>query len=317
MLLYPGPQLVRCEGVARPHPRVSGSMACWFRTWNTYEIHANCLSVVLPVLWVRPCTCRSKDCCVVDHVPGPYLEPSHITAYLNIIHLMHLNVGLPNPLENSWELWSLRKKVLSAAWVHLRNRSSLSSQLSCCTSGTSCAWTTAGTAHSGVYVWLPSSPSWGSLRCFFVPRQPQTLPYHSNTSRLTLINTCCSSLCCIPRQTSLASAPAALRCQSPPSPSLCCAPFKLCKPCRTACLRGLQSSTSPLFAYFTRPGTCLDLTDFVKLWQVTLSKAGIPPQDYSGHFFRRGGCSLAFQLGMPPLLLKLHGDWLLSIKFLS
>ena len=40
-----------------------------------------------------------------------------------------------------------------------------------------------------------------------------------------------------------------------------------------------------------------------------LRSAGFNPKDYSGHSFRRGGCSHAFQLGVPAACIKLRGDW--------
>ena len=41
----------------------------------------------------------------------------------------------------------------------------------------------------------------------------------------------------------------------------------------------------------------------------SLQKAGFDPAAYSGHSFRRGGCSFAFQIGISPTLIKLRGDW--------
>ena len=39
------------------------------------------------------------------------------------------------------------------------------------------------------------------------------------------------------------------------------------------------------------------------------AKAGFPPSEYSGHSFRRGGCTTAFQIVFPAPVFKLRGDW--------
>ena len=41
----------------------------------------------------------------------------------------------------------------------------------------------------------------------------------------------------------------------------------------------------------------------------TLKLAGINPQNYSGHSFRRGGATFAMRSGVPFPLIKCQGDW--------
>ena len=53
----------------------------------------------------------------------------------------------------------------------------------------------------------------------------------------------------------------------------------------------------------------LTYSSFTKCLKATLQAAGYPPSNYSGHSFRRGGCSFAFKLGIPAALIKLRGDW--------
>ena len=49
---------------------------------------------------------------------------------------------------------------------------------------------------------------------------------------------------------------------------------------------------------------------FVSYLRVFLQNAGYDPTQYSGHSFRRGGCTFASQCGVPAHLLKIHGDWI-------
>ncbi len=66
----------------------------------------------------------------------------------------------------------------------------------------------------------------------------------------------------------------------------------------------------PLFS-FVNKGILQFLThnEFVKMLQSQLALCGYNVKMYSGHSFRRGGCSHAFNIGLSPLLIKLRGDW--------
>ena len=55
--------------------------------------------------------------------------------------------------------------------------------------------------------------------------------------------------------------------------------------------------------------TLLTHSSFVIYLRLFLSQIGADPSQYSGHSFRRGGCSYAWAAGVPPELLKIHGDW--------
>jgi hypothetical protein len=48
---------------------------------------------------------------------------------------------------------------------------------------------------------------------------------------------------------------------------------------------------------------------FVKLLRALLAKCNIDPTKYSGHSFRRGACTMAFEAGVSPELIRSHGDW--------
>ena len=40
-----------------------------------------------------------------------------------------------------------------------------------------------------------------------------------------------------------------------------------------------------------------------------LNQCGLAGMDFGSHSFRRGGASLAFQVGIPVELIKILGDW--------
>lgn len=68
---------------------------------------------------------------------------------------------------------------------------------------------------------------------------------------------------------------------------------------------------APAFAYRTASGTLDTITysQFTRQLLSLLKALGVDADKYGGHSFRRGGCTWAFRAGVPPELLKLHGDW--------
>ena len=50
-------------------------------------------------------------------------------------------------------------------------------------------------------------------------------------------------------------------------------------------------------------------TKFAVKLRTTLQNAGISPDNFSGHSFRRGGATLAMRSGVPLPLIKCQGDW--------
>ena len=71
------------------------------------------------------------------------------------------------------------------------------------------------------------------------------------------------------------------------------------------------NGTSPLFCFIKPNGVLSHLThtSFVQLLKKILTQAGYDAALYSGHSFRRGGCTFSFKLGVSPTLIKLRGDW--------
>ena len=67
----------------------------------------------------------------------------------------------------------------------------------------------------------------------------------------------------------------------------------------------------PAFAIPTRDGGVAFLTHrlFVETLRSCLRKIGVNPSEFSGHSFRRDGATFAHRMGVPPLIIKLMGDW--------
>ena len=71
-------------------------------------------------------------------------------------------------------------------------------------------------------------------------------------------------------------------------------------------------ASSPAFVYRDSKGVVCWLTKsiFIKTFRDLAARAGdSDPAAYSGHSFRRGGASWAFQAGLPGELIQVMGDW--------
>ena len=98
-------------------------------------------------------------------------------------------------------------------------------------------------------------------------------------------------------------------------------PFVACKNVELCPLQALKNlfivcsknTNDPLFSY--RRGTEISWwthQSFVKKLRLLLAKTGLDENLYSGHSFRRGGATLAFQRGLSITHVKQRGDWLSS-----
>ena len=233
------------------------------------------------------------------------IKPSSIPGYLSVVRLLHLDAGLPNPLEN-WQLTQLRKGIarclgrpplqklpitpqilqelyslldlshsldlafwsacLVAFYAFLRKSSLLPKDLQ--EPGDKCLLVKdvcLGQQHDLMYITL---------------RYSKTIQFNQRVVRIPLAAQPGSRLCPVTAISAL------LHMTEAPS-------------------------EKPLFSYFhgTRNLIPLTHTTFVSLLKAKLSMLGYNPKSYSGHSFRRGGCSFAFSLGIPPLVIKLLGDW--------
>jgi integrase len=76
---------------------------------------------------------------------------------------------------------------------------------------------------------------------------------------------------------------------------------------RLMALRGRVNGDSPLFT--TRVGVPLTKRSFDQYFRTLLRDTGIDDSALSPHSLRRGGATFALQCGVPPVCIKLQGDW--------
>ena len=64
---------------------------------------------------------RETICCYIAFLARS-LSPCSIGSYLNIVRVLHLDAGLPNPLQNDWEIQMIKRGVARLKGVPIRQK---------------------------------------------------------------------------------------------------------------------------------------------------------------------------------------------------
>ena len=232
------------------------------------------------------------------------LNPNSIPGYLNIIRIMHVSAGFPNPLQNNWEVNMVKKGVSRKLGRPPRQKLPITvhillgilKNLDLSSNFDLAFWCACLICFYGLFrknTLLPSCAS-DKSSAFLI---------RGDVSKLTL-----SSFHILVRQTKTIQF--GQRVLS--IPFVACVDARLCPV--SALIRHLAGSPLardfPLFSYKIGDRIlCLSHTVFVKRLKVILGTLGFPASEYSGHSFRRGGCTFCFRAGLSLTEIKLRGDW--------
>ena len=239
------------------------------------------------------------------------LTPASIPGYLNIVKLMHLERGLPDPLD-SWELQTVKKgikctlgrpprqklpltpELLHRIHHHLNHQDSQDKAF-----GAACL--IAFFAFLRKSTLLPKSVSQKDISKALCVKDLQILP---SDSMLTLHIRHTKTIQFGQRNLEIPIA-------AIPNSVLC--PVTAVTTMLSDITPGSISGDHPLFSFKSSNGdnpiSCLTYSSFIRKLKSTLMQCGLDSDHYSGHSFRRGGCTYAFRLGVSPMLIKLRGDW--------
>ena len=231
------------------------------------------------------------------------LSPSSIKGYMNAVRLLHVESGLINPLAQNWEVSMIQKGISRMMGSPPKQKLPMTIPMLLSLYGT-----------------LSDTPSdkafWGAcLIAFFgFLRKSTLLPASSELTlgkfiaRSDLADLTLSSFTVLIRFSKTIQF--GQRVLSLPFVS--CADFRLC-PVR-AILSHLGSSvlspSRPLFNYVENGVEKLfSNAFFMYRLRTGLHSTGHPASDVSCHSFRRGGASLAYEVGLSATDIKQRGDW--------
>lgn len=232
------------------------------------------------------------------------LKPSSIGNYLNAVRLIHLEAGLDNPLENNFSLNNLKRGIARKLGTSPEQKlpitckilQDISTFLNPFSSSDIAFWAACVIGFFGFLrksTLLPKTISNPGNDCLLrsdvvmidvnnidvYVRKTKTIQFGQRVLRLPFVAKTGCILCPVSAITKLF-------------------------------IVSSKKSSDPLFSY--RKGKKVSWwthSTFVERLRFLLKKAGYNPCSYSGHSFRRGGASLAFELGLSLTQVKQRGDW--------
>lgn len=230
---------------------------------------------------------------------------SSVRQYLNVVRILHVEAGKPNPLEGNWYVSSILKGVRRVKGDSSTQKMPITldvlckvfTQLNLSSSFDRCFWSACLVAFYSFFrksnLLIPSIDVFDPLRHLCASDVQFTSDGVILSVRWSKVIQFRERLLRIP----LPRIPDSVFCPSNALLGLfieCPAP----------------SSPAPLFRYIEH-GTCLPLTQplFTARLHAVLKQSGLPHDKYSNHSFRRGGASYALHCGLPVDLIKLQGDW--------
>ena len=230
---------------------------------------------------------------------------SSVRQYLNIVRLLHLEAGQPNPLSQSWYLASILKgcrrkigdRVKQKLPITVDILKGILSVLDFAKPFDLCFWAACLVAFFSFFrksnLLVPSGGKFDAQKHLFCSdvhfktfgavlsvRWSKTIQFKQRVLHVPLPRIKGSPFC--------------------PSQAL------------MICLSQLPVTKNPipLFCYpYKNQDKPLTHSMFVSHLRACLVKLGINPSLISGHSFRRGGASFSMQCGIPSELIKLQGDW--------
>lgn len=237
------------------------------------------------------------------------LNPSSIGSYLNVIKLMHEEQGYSNPL-NDWNLKMLKRGINRNLGKPPCQKLPITPQILL-------------SIYSVLDLSLPKIKAFwaASLVAFYCLLRKSTL-LPKSLSKSEIVKSLC--ICDVTVKSDKSEMFVKIRhtktiqfgqrllelpVSSVPGSVLCPVSATVSM---LASLSGQQVLPSqPLFSYVSNMGQVEVLThnSFVQLLKYYLELCNIDSRCYSGHSFRRGGCTYAFSLGVSPSVIKLRGDW--------
>ena len=230
------------------------------------------------------------------------MRPNSIKQYLNIVRILHLENGLPNPLEGDYLLTSVVKGVQRKKGNFTRKKlpitigilRSFRSVLDLRTSQDLTFWAACLVAFFGML------------------RKSSLFPRHAPAHHMTL------GSCTVHDWGMSISVAYSKTIQFQERQAYVALPWnKLCKDlCPASALIGALKfsrccqATNFLFTFISHSRKhCMTYSLFTTMLTHVLERLGLDTADYSGHSLRRGGASHALSVGLPAEVIMAQGDW--------
>jgi hypothetical protein len=231
------------------------------------------------------------------------LNPNSLAGYLNVVRILHVQAGYPNPLKENWDLNMIKRGIARELGRPPVQKLPITTDI-------------LKSLYSLIDLNVPADLAFWSacLVCLFgLLRKGTLLPKNMSETETCLLrgdvfNLRIDSFLLKIRHTKTIQYGQRVLC----IPFVSCADERLCP---VGCLiRHMAGSRLPkhlpLFSYLSK-GNLKGVTHagFVSRLKCLLCEVGLNANEYSGHSFRHGGCSLCYLAGLSITDIKLRGDW--------
>ena len=231
------------------------------------------------------------------------LSYASIGKYLNIIRIIHRELSLPNPLQDNYALNVVLKGIRKAKGDTTKRKLPITprillnirDQLSMSSPKDIIFWAACLVSFYGLFRKANIAPK--SVRAFDKNKHFTTGDLEKCHQGLVLIVKHTKTIQCRERSLQI------------PLPFLNNHP--LCPTTAVINMLRVKSSldpNTPLFSLGTA-NSLLTQPVFVSRLREVLQRCGLDETNYSGHSFRRGGASWAFEAGLPGEMIQQLGDW--------
>lgn len=231
------------------------------------------------------------------------LSFASVGKYMNIVRVIHKELGLPNPLEDNYSLNVVLKGIRKTKGDTKIQKLPITPKI--------LLQIKAGlqlTKPQDVLFWAACIVAFFGLfrKSNLVPKSPSA--FQPNKHFLVEdVSKCTSGLSLRVKWTKTIQCHE--RCFHIPLPYLNYHP--LCPVTAIMSLLMLHQDLDPKAPLFSlgSVNTVLTQSSFVKQLHQHLTRLGLPADQFSGHSFRRGGATWAFQNGLPGEVVQALGDW--------
>jgi hypothetical protein len=272
-------------------------------TKSTYRTHLKTYLAFCVALGFVPVPASQQ--CISKYVAAlsQILTYNSLKQYLNIIRLLHLEAGFPNPLLDNWYLKSILQGVRRTLGDAQKPKLPITpdillrvvTKLDLSIPKDSLFW---ASILLGFFTFLRKSNLFPPATGFDPKLHLVRSDFQLSPPNFSVKIKSSKTIQFQDRQLTLVI---------PSNPGNILCPV-------TALLRAFSLAPNlpldPAFSF--RVGTRLvtfSYLDFLKKLRSILGALGYPSSEYSGHSLRRGGASWAFSCGLPTEFIKKHGDW--------
>lgn len=273
-------------------------------TQRSYRTHRDCYMMFCAATGSTPVPASSETLCLYAAMLARSLKYSSVKQYLNVVRLLHLEWGLPNPVCNDFRLGCLLRGVRRDKGDAVDRKLPVTPEL-----------LKKLLRHLNLNTLTDCSLWAAALLMFFgmlrrsnVLSSPKGFNPLKSLRRSDIAVYSWGLVVSIRHTKTIQCRERSLKIPLPRIPGHCLCPVQ-------AIVLAFEkspgvSSDGPAFVVPRGAGFApLSPVNFVSRIRLAFTRCGVDAKKYAGHSFRRGGASWAYAVGLPIDTIRIIGDW--------